>query len=206
MGTPCGPTLANIFLCFHEKNWLDNCPIEFKPKLYKRYVDDSFLLFNNINQAENFLTYLNSKHANIKFTKEVETEGRLSFLDISVVRNDNKFETSVYRKNTFTGLGMNFLSFEPIIYKINAIKTLLYRAYHLSSDFFKFHAEVSFLHNFLHENGFPSNFIYKYIKQFIDKLYFNKVSEDTVKRMPVYVSFPYYGYLSFPTMDILVKN
>ena len=26
MGSPLGPLFANIFLLYHEKNWLDNCP------------------------------------------------------------------------------------------------------------------------------------------------------------------------------------
>ena len=33
MGNPLGPTFANLFLCFHENNWLQNCPLQFKPKL-----------------------------------------------------------------------------------------------------------------------------------------------------------------------------
>ena len=45
MGTPLGPTLANVFLCYHEKGWPQNCPSEFKPVIYRRYVDDTFLLF-----------------------------------------------------------------------------------------------------------------------------------------------------------------
>ena len=31
MGSPLGPTLGNAFLCHYEKEWLDNCPIHFKP-------------------------------------------------------------------------------------------------------------------------------------------------------------------------------
>ena len=31
MGFPLGPTLANAFLCFYEKNRLEKCPPEFKP-------------------------------------------------------------------------------------------------------------------------------------------------------------------------------
>ena len=31
LGFPLGPTLAYVFLCFHEKFWLQNCPSEFKP-------------------------------------------------------------------------------------------------------------------------------------------------------------------------------
>ena len=51
MGSPSGPTLANIFLCYHESNWLKDCPKNFKPICYKRYVDDIFVLFN---KPENF--------------------------------------------------------------------------------------------------------------------------------------------------------
>ena len=29
MGSPLGPTFANIFLCFYEQIWLENCPVEF---------------------------------------------------------------------------------------------------------------------------------------------------------------------------------
>ena len=47
MGSPLGPLLANIFLSHHEKIWLDNCPSEFKPFFYRRYVDDSFILFQS---------------------------------------------------------------------------------------------------------------------------------------------------------------
>lgn len=41
IGSPLGPSLANAFLCHHEKIWLENCLIEFKPAFYRRYVDDS---------------------------------------------------------------------------------------------------------------------------------------------------------------------
>ena len=45
MGSPLGPTLANFFLCYPEKSWLQSCPSEFKPVIYRRYVDDAFLIF-----------------------------------------------------------------------------------------------------------------------------------------------------------------
>ena len=31
MGSSFGPTLANVFLCYHEEVWLQNCPSELKP-------------------------------------------------------------------------------------------------------------------------------------------------------------------------------
>ena len=33
MGSPFGPILENAFLCHYQKEWLNSCPIEFKPKL-----------------------------------------------------------------------------------------------------------------------------------------------------------------------------
>ena len=40
MGSPLGSILANDFLCDYEKEWLHSCPLEFNPKLYKKYVDE----------------------------------------------------------------------------------------------------------------------------------------------------------------------
>ena len=40
MGSPIGPTLANTFLVYHEKNWLKHCPLEYIPLYYRKYVDD----------------------------------------------------------------------------------------------------------------------------------------------------------------------
>ena len=48
MGSPLGPTLANIFLCYHETMWLKNCPKSLKPVYYKRYVNDIFVLFEKL--------------------------------------------------------------------------------------------------------------------------------------------------------------
>ena len=93
MGSPLGPILANIFLCYHEKHWLEDCPVEFKPIEYIRYVDDTFVLFRNESNVEEFQKYLNTKHPNIKFTVEKEQDNKLPFLDVEVTRVGNEFTT-----------------------------------------------------------------------------------------------------------------
>ena len=40
MGSILGSTLDDVFLEFHEKQLLKDCPTEFKSVLYRRYVDD----------------------------------------------------------------------------------------------------------------------------------------------------------------------
>ena len=85
MGSPLGPLFANIFLSFHDKEWLDNCSDSFKPIFFRRYVEDSFVLFNSRHNIFPFLDYLNSKHSNTKFTFEIENDDKtLPFLDISI--------------------------------------------------------------------------------------------------------------------------
>ena len=44
MGSPLGPTFADIILSYHEQIWLKNCTCEFKPVIYKRYVNYTLLL------------------------------------------------------------------------------------------------------------------------------------------------------------------
>ena len=196
MGSPCGPTLANTFLCHFERIWLEECPAEFRPIIYKRYVDDTFLLFKDVGHIDLFLTYVNSKHPNIKFTKEIEEDMKLSFLDVTVTRTNNSFETSIFRKKTFTGLGSHYLSIEPILYKINAIRTLIFRAYNLSSSYLNFSNEINFLKNYFHCNGFPGDTFYKYVRLFLSKIYHPTPVITTVKKHTIYVAFPYFGYIS----------
>ena len=117
MGSPLGPLFANIFMSFHEKTWLHNCPSLFKSLLYRRYVDDRFLVFKSLNHAPLFLDYLNRQHPNISFTSELEKNGELPFFDVEMFRSSGKFSTSVYCKPTFTGLFTNFNSFIPLAYK-----------------------------------------------------------------------------------------
>ena len=118
MGLPLGPTLANIFICCKEKLWLDSCPELFKPILYKRYVDDTFLLFKDVSHTHLFLTYLNSQHPNIKFSMECESDDRMNFLDCSVYKDCNKFHTSVFRKKPSRAEAPVFLAFVPLVSKL----------------------------------------------------------------------------------------
>ena len=72
MGSPLAPILTNVFLCHFEEQWMSDCPIHYKPISYRRYVDNTFLLFSSELHVTKFLNYMNSKHRNIKFTVERE--------------------------------------------------------------------------------------------------------------------------------------
>ena len=84
MGSPLGPSLANIFMCSLEQRYLSSCPSQFKPILYRRYVEETFCLFKERNDIDLFLNHINSIHSKIQFTVEVENCSSLPFLDILV--------------------------------------------------------------------------------------------------------------------------
>ena len=56
MSSPLGPTLANAFLCHYEKIWLNECSSQFKPVVYRRYVDDIFVLFKSKEHLKLFVS------------------------------------------------------------------------------------------------------------------------------------------------------
>ena len=126
MGSPLGPSLATAFLYFHEQIWLNDCPEDFEPVYYRRYVDDIFALFCSPDHLEKFTNSLNSKHKNIKFTYEKESNNSLPFLDILISRSENGFKTSVYHKSTFSGAYSNFNSFIYDEYKIGLAFAMLF--------------------------------------------------------------------------------
>ena len=78
MGSPLGPTLANIFLCHYEDIWLRNCSLECKPNYYKCYVEDTFALFDLEGQVESFINFMNTCHPQMKFIFEKKTRTSVS--------------------------------------------------------------------------------------------------------------------------------
>ena len=65
---------------------------------------------------------------------EVEKDGNLVFLDINVQRDGtNNIQTKWHIKGTNTGTYLNKSAFSPHSHKSAAIRSLIYRAYRLSS-------------------------------------------------------------------------
>ena len=206
MGSPLGPTFANIFLCFYEQIWLENCPVEFKSVVYGRFVDDTFLLFRSYELIEKFRAYLNCQYPNIKFTSEIEENNCMSFLDIKIIRELNSFSTSVYRKPTFSGVFTNFDSFIPLSYKTGLIWSLLYRAFSLCSSFELLHQEILKLKDILKRNGYPISFIDKCVKRFLDKVFIEKKTFLTASKKQLVCVLPFIGKKLLQLRSRLVKS
>ena len=124
MGSPLGPVLANIFMGYIESG----IPEEKLRLLYDRFVDDAFAIFNDDHEAGEFYRLLNELHLSLKFTMEPEQLGRLPFMDVRVIKIENRLQRSVYRKPMFTGLYTRWDSFCPMKHKTNLVRSLTNRA------------------------------------------------------------------------------
>ena len=58
---------------------------------YVRYVDNTFVLFNDKSHTEKFVAYLHTWHKNLKFTYEIENNLMLSFIGVNVLKTDAGF-------------------------------------------------------------------------------------------------------------------
>ena len=193
VGSPLGPLFANIFMCFHEKSWLHNCPSVFKPLLYRRYADDYFLLFKSLNHVPLFLSYFNRQHPNISFTSELEKDGKLLFLDVEISHSNGKFSTSVYPKPTFTGLFTNFHSFIPLAYKRSLVSCLLHLIFNLCSSDENFHAQLEVVQKLFNLNGFPSHMFDRLVRRFLNNIFEPKPSDHTVPKKILYFYLRFTG-------------
>ena len=173
--------------------------MEYRPLCYRTYVDDIFVLFNSAEHLKRFYSYLNSRHLNISLTIENEKGNRMSFLDVNIIREKDKFTTSVYPKPTFSRIYTHFDSFLPSSNKIGLLHTLLYRCFRISSDWTKFHLELVKLTDVFKNNGYPEIFINICFKVFLDNKYKIQEKVITVPKKTLLLVLPYFGPLSLQT-------
>ena len=138
MGSPLGPLLANVFMCHIEETLQQQGKL---PSYYRRYVDDTLTIMPDRKAAVDFLETLNTCHSSLKFTMELEANGVLPFLGVSLVNCAPTINTKVYVKPTNTGLLLHHQSHVDMRYKKSLIKTMLDRAYRISSNWSLFSDE-----------------------------------------------------------------
>ena len=127
MGSPLSPIIADLYMEQFERDV--KVLSENKPKIWLRYVDDIISIWEHGREAlEKFLSHLNSHRDSIKFSMEVEMNGCLPFLDVTIHKEGNKLYTSVYRKPTHTDRYLNYNLYHHPKIKSGRVKCLAHRA------------------------------------------------------------------------------
>ena len=149
MGSPLGPVMANIFMVELKSVLVPKLNDHVK-NYWIRFVDDTFVYFKR-GLIEYALSVLNLFHDNIKFTYEQENNNRLPFLDVLFIRDDEKINTTVFRKDTYNDLYLYWDSFSPISWKRGTLKLLVSRAYMICSNQSLLKKELKHLKNTFHK-------------------------------------------------------
>ena len=107
--------------------------------------------------------------------------------------------TSVFRKETFTGLFVNWESWSPKIYKLSIIKGVHERARRLASTNVLFNIELKFIFKIMCRNGYPKKLL-KEMEMNTRKLRQNfgmgPLAHNDTEAKTIYIKLPYCGPVS----------
>ena len=147
-----------------------------------------------------FHDHLNIISSSIKFTKELDSEGTLSFLDVAVKRKtDGTLSTDIYRKPTHTGRYLSFSSHHPFNQKLSIARTLYSRVNNIISDENKKIQEFHHVSEILKSNVFPSH------KRSFSFKTNSVASQQSNQQFQGFATIPYVQGISEPIKRILAK-
>ena len=87
--------------------------------------------------------------------------------------------------------------------KLGLVRTLLHRAFTISSSWFLFHEEVVRIKHYLEKNSYPLSFVNKQVKFFLE----NKINDksDTVNATNNIVKYYKLPYISHISTDVKIR-
>ena len=118
---------GRLFLLSSQKLWCitwRNAALEICRQtipLWLSHVYDTFTAVYK-DEIDNVHDNLNEENADIQFCKEIEQNGKLSFLDCLASRDNNEVQTTVYRKPTHTDSWLHESSFNQTSHKATTKK------------------------------------------------------------------------------------
>ena len=123
-----------------------------------RYVDDTFTASHK-DEIDDFHEHFNGQNADIQFTKDIEENGKILFLDCLVTRDNNEPRTTIYRKPTHTDRLLGQSSYNPTSHKATTIRTLTRRAQLVCDSPDSLTDENKYLDNVFNKNNYNRDFI-----------------------------------------------
>ena len=154
MGSPLGVLFAQAFMSAVEELTFKNGDV--KPQLYCRYIDDIFVCTHSSELLEKLRLRL-QEISGLNFTVEMNTGGKLPFLDVLVDSTSGEFVTSVYRKPSNIDKCMNGIGECSDSYKRSVIRAYVRRAIKVCSSWQTLHQELKQVRQILTNNGYSNS-------------------------------------------------
>lgn len=188
MGNSLSPFISEIFMAGLES---DLTTRGLMPRFWRRYVDDVFAIVKK-NDLESTLETLNGIHKDIRFTYEVEKEGRLPFLDILLVRTQRTLELEIYRKTTNTNRVIPNTSQHSYPHKMAAFNHMIHRMLTLPLSQKGLQKETNHILEIAYLNGYANKTIVNLInkkKRTLQRGTLTTLEADQVPRRRITCSF-----------------
>ena len=215
MGTRAAPTFACLFMAAVEIVSLTEWK-GIKPRLYKRYIDDIFFLWNGTEaQLIEFINYLNSFHPYLKFKASYDFVNKsVIFLDTIISISDDGFiKTDLYVK---PGRKCNYLlpsSCHPKHITQNIPFSLALRLKRICSDNVDFLKQLDILKTTLLSRGYRRNFVseaFEKVKVIERKNALQRTEKEVVKRIALTLPYdprlPNISNILYRFWNVMTKN
>jgi hypothetical protein len=139
----------------------------YDPVLCLKYVDDLLLIIPK-EEVENTLNLFNGYSKYLKFTMEPEVNGRLPYLDVELIKqNDGRILTKWYSKEMASNRMLNYKSNHPLQQKLNVASNLIKRVCELTTiNSPKDNQPV--IRNILVKNNYPVSLINKLFSNYLN--------------------------------------
>ena len=123
-----------------------------------RYVDDTITILQT-DDIDVFHGHLNRQNSDIQFTRELEDNSKIPFLDCLVSRDDTRLRTTVYRKPTHTDRLLDQSSNNPTSHRATTVRTLTRRTQIICDSADSLHDENEHLRQLFHKNNYSDELI-----------------------------------------------
>ena len=148
-----------------------------------------FVHFESETQVESFKNFMCTCHPKMKLIFEKEQNKCFNFLDVKVIRENNVFTTSVYRKPIFSGFYTHFDSYMPLNCKFSLVSTILYEKP-------EFHQEICRIKDIFIKSVCSAKFIDLCVKTFLNKVFIPKRIVQTAEKKQATIVLLYMGMIS----------
>ena len=143
-----------------------------KIKLWIRYVDDVYAIITEEDKLDKILRGLNEIHKSMQFTLEIEINGALNSLGVTIKKVENKITATVYRKlnSSIETTSINSRCNTPFQYKLAVTGSYINRTILICSNEQLLKKEIKFIIDIAENTGYKKtlvkNIYSKYQNQF----------------------------------------
>ena len=168
-GTPMGGPLSRCLSDLVVENKIEAViaahPIWGPRWDWVRLIDDTLSAWESKEVFVEFFEFLNTIHAGIKWTNEMEEDNKLAIFDIQICRTNTGYETTVFRKKSASDRYIHYTSSQVWKEKASAIRTLKQRAIDYCSNQVFLANELDYLLTVFIQNGYPEKTVWRILYQ-----------------------------------------